>query len=78
LELAKILSEKRLLDLVKKHPPRNYVVFRGENYTFEEGTLSLKGNTDRIHAGIVETEKKYGQAATRILKAMAEKGGKFG
>lgn len=78
LELAKALDEKQLKDLFKKHLPRSYTVFLGSNYTFEDGVLTLKGTADRIHAGIRETEKKYGQTATNILKTMAQAGGNFG
>ncbi|MCW4011246.1 MAG: hypothetical protein NWF05_11630 [Candidatus Bathyarchaeota archaeon] len=78
MELATALSDSQLQEAFKKHPARNYVVFRGSNYTFENETLTLKGATQKIHTGITETEKKYGQAATTILKLMAQTGGDFG
>ncbi len=78
MELASSLAEKQLQDIVKKYPPRSYAVFRGASYTFEEGTLSLKGIAGRLHAGLVETRKKFGQAATIILALMEETGGNFG
>ena len=78
MELATALNDKQLQDSLKKHPPRPYAVFRGANYTFEDSTLTLKGATEKIAAGIRETEKKFGQAATAILKTMVQSGGKFG
>jgi hypothetical protein len=77
-ELAQALSDKQIQEAFKKHPPRNYAVFRGSNFTFEEGNLTPKGSTEKIRAGIAETEKKYGQAATAVLKMMAQAGGNFG
>jgi hypothetical protein len=77
MEIAQALNDKQLTETFKKHPPRSYVVFRGTNYTYEESTLTLKGSTEKIRAGIKETEKKFGQTATSILKAMVEAGGKF-
>ena len=77
-ELSQFLSDKQLSETLKKHPGRNYAVFRGANYTFEDGSLTLKGSSEKILAGITETEKKFGQAATAILKLMAQAGGNFG
>ncbi len=78
LELAQTLSDKQLQETFKKHPPRNYNVFRGIYYTFEDGNLNLKGSAEKIRAGIAETEKKYGPAASAIIKLMAQGGGNFG
>jgi hypothetical protein len=77
-ELAEALSDKQLLEVFKKHPPRGYTVFRGTNYTFEDGNLSLKGTTEKIRAGIAENEKKFGKATSTILKLMIQAGGNFG
>jgi len=78
LELAQALSDKQLLEAFRKHPGRPYVVFRGSNYTFEDGNLTPKGSLEKIRAGIAETEKKYGQAATALMKLMAQAGGNLG
>ena len=78
MEMAQAVSDKQLQEIFKKHQPRNYTVFRGTNYTFEDGILTVKGSAEKVRTGIVETEKKYGQAATAILKLMAQAGGNFG
>jgi len=78
LEAAQALSEKQLQEVVAKHPPRSYAVFRGAHYTFEDSTLTLKGATEKIRAGIKETQKKYGVAVGTLLKSMALAGGTFG
>jgi hypothetical protein len=77
LEIAQSLSEKQLQEVFKKHKGRAYAVFRGNHYTFENGTINLKGSVEKIRAGIAETEKKYGQNSINILKAMALAGGNF-
>ncbi len=76
-QLAQALDDKQLQEALKKHPARNYVAFRGANYTFEDGNLAFKGSAEKIRAGIAETEKKYGQAATAVLKLMVQSGGRF-
>jgi len=77
LEIGQALSDKQLQETFKKHKGRTYAVFRGIHYTFEEGTLNLKGSVEKIRAGIAETEKKYGKDCITILKAMAQAGGNF-
>ncbi len=77
LELAQALSDQQLEDTFKKHPPRNWAVFRGKHYTLEDATLKLKGATEKIQAGIAETEKKYGKDSNIILRVMAQTGGNF-
>ena len=78
LEAAQVLSDKQLQEVVAKHPPRSYAVFRGAYYNFENSTLTLRGVTEKIHAGIKETQKKYGTAVATILKVMVLAGGTFG
>ena len=77
LEIGQALSDKQLQEVFKKHKGRAHAVFRGRHYTFEDGTLALKGSAEKIRAGIAETEKKYGRDATNILKSMALAGGNF-
>jgi hypothetical protein len=78
LEIAQAISDQQLQETLRKHVTRTYTVFRGTYYTFEEGALTLKGSTERIRAGMAETQKKYGQAATAVLKLMVQSGGAFG
>ena len=63
MELAQTLSDTQIQEVFKKYPARNHVVFRGNCYTFEDGTLTLKSSAEKIRAGIAETEKKHGQTA---------------
>jgi hypothetical protein len=78
MEIAQALNDKQLQEAFKKYPARDYTSFRGRYYTYEDGNLTIKGVVDKIHTGIAETEKKYGQAADALLKLMAQAGGNFG
>jgi hypothetical protein len=78
MEIAQALNDKQLQETFKKHPARSYTNFRGKYYTYEDNNLTVKGVTDKIHAGIAETEKKYGPTADALLKLMAQAGGNFG
>ncbi|MGF3521612.1 MAG: hypothetical protein ACQXXJ_00765 [Candidatus Bathyarchaeia archaeon] len=78
LELAQTLSEKQLEEVVKKRPPRVWAVFRGRHYAYEDTALKLKGVTEKIRAGIAETEKKFGEDCVSVLKVMVQSGGNFG
>ena len=78
LELGQALSDKQLQEAFKKHAGRNWTVFRGKYYTFEDGALSLKGSVEKIRAGITETEKKFGKDSISLLKTIAQTGGSFG
>jgi hypothetical protein len=78
LEIAQTLSDAQLQTVVKKYQVREWAVFRGKYYSFENGALTLKGIIEKIHAGIGETEKQYGNAAVYVLKATAQGSGSFG
>ncbi len=78
LEMAQGLSDVQLQGVFKRHPKREWAVFRGRYYTFENGALSLTGSLEKMQAGIRETEKKFGNASISILKAMVQAGGGFG
>lgn len=77
-EMAQALSDVQLQGVFKRYPKREWAVFRGKYYTFENGAFSLTGSLEKIQAGIRETEKKYGNTSISILKAMMQAGGSFG
>jgi hypothetical protein len=78
LEIGQAVSDAQLQEIFKKHKTRDWAVFRGKHYTFESGTLSLKGSLEKIRAAIAETAKKYGKDGAYVLKAMVQAGGSFG
>ncbi len=78
LEIGQAVSDAQLQEIFKKHETRDWTVFRGKHYTFENGTLSLRGTQEKIQAAIAETVKKYGKDGIYVLKAMVQTGGNFG
>ncbi|MEM2098180.1 MAG: hypothetical protein QXU99_00330 [Candidatus Bathyarchaeia archaeon] len=78
LEIAQNVSDTCLQEIFSKYKARSWVAFRGKHYTFEEGTLSLKGYLGKIKAAITETAKKYGKDGISILRTMVQTGGNFG
>jgi hypothetical protein len=78
MEIAQSVSDQQLQEALRKHAARTYAVFRGAHYTFEEGTLTLKGSHEKILAGIAETQKKFGKATETVLKLMLQSCGVFG
>jgi hypothetical protein len=78
LEIGQAVSDAQLQEIFKKHETRDWAVFRGKHYTFEGGTLSLRGSLEKIQTAIAETAKKYGKDSIYVLKAMVQAGGNFG
>jgi len=48
LEIGQTLNDKQIEEVFKKYPARNWAVFRGEYYTFEDSTLKLRGSIEKI------------------------------
>lgn len=78
LEIASNLSEKQLKEIYEKHVPREWAIFRGRYYTFENGALRFAGSWEKIRRSISETEKKFGKNCVTLLKTMEKSGGIFG
>ncbi|MCW4044311.1 MAG: hypothetical protein NWE94_02190 [Candidatus Bathyarchaeota archaeon] len=78
LEIAQAVSDTQLQEIFKKHETREWAVFRGKHYTFENGILNLHGSLEKIGTAIAETAKKYGKDSLYVLKAMVQTGGGFG
>jgi hypothetical protein len=78
LEIGQAVSDAQLQEIFKKHETRDWAVFRGKHYTFEGGTLSLRGSLEKIQTAIAETAKKYGKDSIYVLKVMVQAGGNFG
>ena len=74
LEIALNLDDKKLKDLFDTNNPREWEIFRGQHYTFEEESLKLEGSWREIQAGIAQARKKFGRKAIAILKYLLESG----
>jgi len=74
LEIASKISDTQLKKVFDKHSPRNWTVFRGTYYTFENGELRLEGSDKMIRANVYQAQKKYGKNCVAILKTLVEAG----
>jgi len=74
LEIALNLDDKKLKDLFDTNSPREWEIFRGQHYTFEEESLKLEGSWREIQAGIAQARKKFGRKTIAILKYLLESG----
>ncbi len=74
LEIASNISDAKLKELFNEFKPREWAVFRGKNYTFEDGTFLLEGSWKNLQANIRQANKKFGRNAVSVLKALAEAG----
>jgi len=74
LEIASNTSDMQLKQIFDEHPPREWVVFRGQYYTFENGTLFLDGSWKNIQANISQVKRKYGRDGLTVLRTLAAAG----
>jgi len=75
LEIALNVDDTQLEEILGKHDPRVWTVFRGRNYTFEDGTLTLSGSWERLQTNIHQAKKKFGKAGAAILKTLVQSAG---
>jgi len=74
LEIASKISEMQLKEIFKKFKPRKWAVFRGQYYTFEDGTFLLEGSWKNLQANLRQAKKRFRKNALTILKTLAEAG----
>jgi len=74
LEIASNTNDTQLKQIFDEHEPRKWVVFRGQYYTFENGTLFLDGSWKNIQANISQAKKKYGRDFLAVLRALVTAG----
>jgi len=73
-EIASAINDARLKEIFDTYKPREWIVFRGKHYTFEEGTLMLEGSWKTIESSLRQIRKKYGKNGLDVLKAFLEAG----
>ena len=78
LEIASNIGDTQLKEIFEKHVPREWAVFRGKYYTFENGVLRLEGSWKRIQASIRQVKKRYGRNGVAVLRTLVETGGSCG
>jgi len=74
LEIASRISDAQLKETFDKQNPREWVVFRGKHYTFENGQFQLQGSWKIIESNIRQVKEKHGKNVLAILKKVVEAG----
>ncbi|MHA1710598.1 MAG: hypothetical protein ACTSUS_00805, partial [Candidatus Freyarchaeota archaeon] len=75
LEIASNINDAQLKGIFKEYNPREWVVFRGKYYTFENGNLHLNGYWKTLRVHIHQARKKYGRNCLAILTTLLKAGG---
>lgn len=73
-EIASAINDAHLKEIFDTYKPREWIVFRGKHYTFEEGALILEGSWKAIESSLRQIRKKYGKNGLGVLKAFLEAG----
>lgn len=74
LEIASAINDTQLKEVFETYSPREWVVFRGEYYTFEDDVMLLESSWKKIQKGLHQTRRKYGKNCTAVLKVLVETG----
>ena len=74
LEIASMISDAQLKEAFDKQGPREWVVFRGKHYTFEDGRLLFQGSWKTIESNLRQIRKEHGKNGLAVLKRLVEAG----
>jgi len=74
LEIASKISDTQLKEAFDEKKPREWVVFRGKHYTFEDGELLLEGSWKTIESNLLQLRKEYGKNVLEVLRVLVEAG----
>ena len=77
-EVSSAISDAQLKEIFESHKPREWAVFRGKYYTFEDGALLLEGSWKAIESNLRQIRKKQGKNGLEVLKAFLESGNSCG
>src|SRR3990170_5221532 len=74
LEIASRIIDAQLKETFDKQNPREWVVFRGKHYTFENGQFQLQSSWKIIESNIRQVTEKHGKNGLTVLKRLVEAG----
>jgi len=74
LEIASMISDAQLKEVFDRQSPREWVVFRGKHYTFEDGKLLLQGSWKTIESNLRQVRKEHGKNGLAVLKRLVDAG----
>ena len=72
--ISSAIGDAQLKEVFESYKPREWVVFRGKHYTFEDGALLLEGSWKALESNLRQVRKKQGKTGLEVLKAFLESG----
>jgi len=73
-EIASAISDAGLKEIFDAHKFRDWVVFRGKHYTFEDGALLLEGSWKAMENSLRQIRQSHGKNGMDVLKVLLEAG----
>ena len=73
-ELASNINDQALEKIFNQYKPRNWVTFKGQKYTYEDGKLNFLNSWKLIQANIRRLSEKFGRNCITILQFLMEMG----
>jgi len=77
-EIASKISDTQFKEVFNTHKPREWVVFRGKHYTFENGRLLLESSWKTLQSSVHQFSEKHGRNGLGVLKVLVEAGRSYG
>jgi len=77
-DIASAINDVRLKEVFDAYKHRDWIVFRGKHYTFENGTLLSESSWNAIENGLHQIRKKHGKNGISVLKVLLEAGRSYG
>jgi len=72
LEIASLISNTQLREAFARQSPREWVVFRGRYYTFEDEKFQLQGSWKIIESNLRQFSNEHGKNGLAVLKRLVE------
>jgi len=73
--LGAAMNDDLLAEILRKHKPREWAVFRGRYYTLQRGKLGFKGFGKNVEEAIRRAKALYGSDVELVLKLMLRRDG---
>ncbi len=70
--LAEKVDDNNLQEIFAKHTPREWAIFRGLYYIFEDGKLYKESSENKIKSSIQRARTMYGSQVDSVLKALVK------
>jgi len=75
LVLGAAINDDELMEIFRKHKPREWAVFRGRYYVLQKGRLSVEGFGKNVKEAIRRAKALYGSDVLLVLKSLLKRGG---